>query len=147
MNGHVGQFLQEQGVYHRKKTEHWQGLVYLLLILCIPFSGCEILSESLSLWSLDVHLPNEDGAQGFWDPSSSGCLMFQCCCEYQIHMKIPMVRSVHQLEKRRHQNNSLNHSCTQVREAEMGFRITVKNTEENNMRKTSVKVTMLAFDS
>lgn len=65
MNGHVGQFLQEQGVYHRKKTEHWQGLVYLLLILCIPFSGCEILSESLSLWSLDVHLPNEDGAQGF----------------------------------------------------------------------------------
>lgn len=29
----------------------------------------------------------------------------------------------------------------------MGFRITLKNVEENNMRKTSVKVTMFAFDS
>ena len=49
---HVGQFLQEQGgpplKKKKKKKNTWQGLAPLVLILCIPFSGDETLSESLS---------------------------------------------------------------------------------------------------
>ena len=53
IKAHVGNFLHRPGgaplkKKKKKKRNTWQGLAPLVLILCIPFSGDETLSESLS---------------------------------------------------------------------------------------------------